>query len=141
MDMSFEEKSTWAVLFTFLLVYGWYFLQVSAALSTQDVASVEYQATMAVTVAALIVISIVMHIVLAILSPGDADKSDERDREISVRGEYIGGFVVSTTALVAIGLAMLEMAHFWIANALLLGLVAAELVTDCIKLYYYRRGF
>jgi hypothetical protein len=141
MAMSFEEKSTWAVLFTFLLVYGWYFTQVSAALATQDAASVEYQVTMGVTVASLIGISIVTHIILAILSPDDADKTDERDREISVRGEYIGGFVVSTTALVAIGLAMLEMPHFWIANALLLGLVAAELVTDCIKIYYYRRGF
>lgn len=139
--MSFEEKSTWAVLFTFLLVYGWYFLQVSAAVSSQDVASIDYQYLMGATVAALIGISIVTHIAIAILSPDDADKSDERDREINVRGEYIGGFVVSTAALVAIGLAMLELAHFWIANALLLGLVTAELVTDCIKIYYYRRGF
>ncbi len=139
--MSFEEKSTWTVLFTFLLVYGWYFLQVSAALATNDVASVDYQYTMGVTVAALIGISIAAHIVLAILAPEDADKPDERDREINVRGEYIGGFVVSTTALVAMVLAMLEMPHFWIANALLLGLVAAELVTNCIKIFYYRRGF
>ena len=139
--MSFEEKSTWTVLFTFLLVYGWYFLQVSAALAHNDVASVDYQSTMGITVAALIGITIAAHIVLAILAPEDTDKPDERDREINVRGEYIGGFVVSTTALAAMVLAMLEMPHFWIANALLLGLVAAELVTNCIKIFYYRRGF
>ena len=46
-----------------------------------------------------------------------------------------------TVALVGLGMAMYEMAHFWIANTLLLGLVMAELVGGCAKLYLYRRGF
>ena len=48
--MSFEEKSTWAVLITFILVYGWYFFEVYARLTTGDVAGVEYKSRMGVTV-------------------------------------------------------------------------------------------
>lgn len=139
--MSFEEKSTWAVLGTFVLVYGWYFLNISSALAVQDVADIEYKPTLVATLVGLIVISIATHILMAILSPRDADKADERDRAINLRGEYTGGFVVSTTAMAAILLAVLELPHFWIANLLLLGLVAAELLTDVVKIYCYRRGF
>ena len=139
--MSFEEKSTWAVLITFILVYGWYFFEVSARLITGDVAGVEYKSLMGVTVVMLIVISIVTHIAITVMAPDESDKADERDREINLRGEYLGGFIVSVAALLGIGLALLELTHFWIANALLLGLVIAEIVTDCTKIFLYRRGY
>ncbi len=139
--MSFEEKSTWAVLVTFILVYGWYFLEVYARLTTGDVAGIEYKTLMGITVVMLIVISIVTHIVIAVSAPNETDMADERDRDINIRGEYAGSFVVSMAALSGIGLALLELDHFWIANALLLGLVIAEILTDCTKIYFYRRGY
>lgn len=139
--MSFEEKSTWAGLLTVALVYGWYFAKVSAALPSLDVTSIEYQGLMIKTVVVLIAISIATHIAIAIMAPDESDQSDERDRAVNVRGEYIGGYIVSMVALLGLGMAMYEMAHFWIANTLLLGLVMAELVGGCAKLYLYRRGF
>ena len=139
--MSFEEKSTWAVLISFILVYGWYFLGISGSVLDGDVSRIEYQALMVAAVAALIVVSIATHILIAIVDPDTADQVDERDREISIRGGYIGSYIVGAAALMAMGMALMEMAHFWIANALLLGLVIAELAANCIKLYFYRRGF
>ena len=139
--MSFEEKSTWAVLITFVFVYGWYFIEVYARLATGDVTGIEYKSLIGVTVVMLIVISIVTHIAITVMAPDESDKADERDREINLRGEYLGGFIVSVAALLGIGLALLELTHFWIANALLLGLVIAEIVTDCTKIFLYRRGY
>ena len=39
-----------------------------------------------------------------------------------------------------LALAVFEAAHFWIANALLLSLVLAEIVAGIRKLTLYRRG-
>ena len=138
--MSFEEKSTWAVLVSFVLVYGWYFLEIYGRLSGGDVAEIDYKTLLGTTLVLLIIFSIVTHIAIAVMAPDESDKADERDRDINIRGEYLGGFVVSVAALVGIGLAFMELDHFWIANALLLGLVIAEVITDCTKLYFYRRG-
>ena len=139
--MSFEEKSTWAVLAAFVVVYGGYFLEIYGRLGAGEVDNIEYKILMGSTVVTLIVVTVVTHIVIAILAPDEADRVDERDRNIDIRGEYVGSFAVSLTALAGIALALAEMEYFWVANALLLGLVLAEILTNCTKLWFYRRGY
>ncbi|MDP1877035.1 MAG: hypothetical protein Q8M17_05710 [Actinomycetota bacterium] len=78
---------------------------------------------------------------IAILSPKEAGKKDERDKEINRRGEYIGqGFVV-VGAVGALVLAMLEADYFWIANVVYLCFVLSAVVSTTAKLVAYRRGF
>lgn len=140
--MSFHEKSAWIMVALVALVYGWYFAVVFGDLASQEaVRGIAYRGMMLATVIALTVLAAVSHIVVAVASPREADKTDERDREINRHGEYIGGFVLGVGALLALGLAMFEVDHFWIANAILAGLVLSELVSGVTRIVLYRRGF
>lgn len=139
--MSFKEKSSWVMLIVIALVYGWYFTSIVGDLSAgAAVTDIAYKGAMIGTVVAVVVLAIGGHIFITVTARGDS-VSDERDREINRQGEYIGGFVLGTGALVALALAMLEKDHFWIANTILLTLVLSEMTTGAVKILVYRRGF
>lgn len=141
--MSFHEKSAWIMLATVTAVYGWYFLNLASALPPDgaQAAGIPYRGDILFTVIVLVMLAIASHITLAVLAPKEADTFDERDRQIDHAGEYIGGHLAGATAVLGLGLAIFEQPHFWIANALLAGLVIAQIVTCGIKVVLYRRGF
>lgn len=138
--MGFQEKSTWIMGAITLVVYGWYFTVVLGRIGDQDIAEIAYRPLMLTTVLALVALAVVSHIVVAMAAPEEADRTDVRDREINRYGEYVGGYVLAVGALVAMGMAMYEVDHFWIANVLLLGLVLSELASLGTKAVLYRRG-
>ena len=137
--MTFEEKSTWVILATMTLVYGWYFATVAGQLGGADVGDIDYQGLMLATVGIVVVIAVVGTILITIAGGGD-DSKDERDKAINRYGEYIGGFVLAAGALGGMLLAMIEVEHFWVANTLLAGLVLSEITSNITKLVLYRRG-
>jgi hypothetical protein len=55
---------------------------------------VPYVSTMLWTMGLSIVATILLHIVAAIVSPRDADKKDQRDKQISRMGDYVGMWFV-----------------------------------------------
>ncbi len=138
--MSFQEKSTWISLATVFLIYGWYFGTTATELGG-NVADIDYQSTMLFTVVAVVVVSVILNVVVVFADPDASDTSDERDRSINRFGEYVGGYVLAAGALLGLGLAMAEIEQFWIANAILLGLVLSELTSGVVKVVAYRRGF
>ena len=143
--MSFHEKSNIAMLLIMLGVYGVYFGGAVLGILTADVPPEEAlaatNATMIVTVGVVIVLAIIAHIAIAILKPSEADDSrDERDKLIEMRGDQRGGVVQSVISLGALTLAMLGLPVWMIANAILAGLVAGEIVKAVSKLIDYRRG-
>lgn len=138
--MSFQEKSTALMLGLIVIVYGWYFATVASQVGETPVADIDYQPLMLGTVAALVVLAIVGHILITAVPSYEGDETDERDRIIDLKGEGIGGYVLATGTLVGLFLAMAEYEPFWIANALLAGLVLSEIVTSASKLVYYRRA-
>jgi hypothetical protein len=139
--MSFEEKGTWlyAVIGSVLPVV--YFATVLGQLPRVAVEAIDYQGQLLWVVGAAIVLSIVGMIGIGILSPNDAGKADQRDKEINRFGEYIGGIVLAVGMIVPFGLAMAEAQHFWIANAMYLAFVVGTLTGTAVKLVAYRRGF
>ncbi|NND43767.1 MAG: hypothetical protein HKN58_00485 [Xanthomonadales bacterium] len=138
--MSFQEKSCWAMLVIIAGVYGWYFSSVFDQLGSVALGEIAYRGPMLYTVVLLIVLAIVAHILIAVTAPKDADASDERDRSINRYGEYIGGYVLGSGALTALGMAMFELPHFWIANVILAGLVLSEIASLLTRIVLYRRG-
>ena len=78
---------------------------------------------------------------IAVVWPRDADRTDQRDKEIYRFGEYVGRWFVVIGAVAALVLAMAEVDHFWIANALYLAFVLSALLSSAAKLVTYRRGF
>lgn len=138
--MSFQARSTLVSVLIYLGIYGWYFRRVFAAIQADPVDAIDYQPLLLVMVGVLVALGVATHIVLAVVSPRDADRSDERDRLIELRGQQKGSHVLSVFALGALALAMIESEPFWIAHALLGGMVLAEVVKGTFKLLDYRRG-
>jgi len=139
--MSFKEKSTWIISIT---TFGAYVAYVALVLGSTDhtpLTEVQYTSPLLWTISAMVVVAIVAHIVAAIASPEDADKEDQRDREIDRYGEYTGQWFVTVGAVTALGMAALELDHFWIANVLYLALVLSTLFASATKIVAYRRGF
>ncbi|MGY6662552.1 MAG: hypothetical protein ACXIVO_09550 [Glycocaulis sp.] len=144
--MSFHEKSNALMLGAIVLVYGVYFVLVlgqplmTGAQINTETGLVMSNGLMLGSVVALVAIAIAGHVLIAVLAPKDADKHDERDKLIEMRGDQRGGFVMAFGAVCAMGLAMIAAAHFWIVNAILAGLVLGEIVKAVSKLIDYRRG-
>jgi hypothetical protein len=139
--MSWEEKSTWIYALISVVVPGVYFATILGQLQNTAVTEIAYQGAMLATIGLAIVLAIIAHIAVAISSPEDADKSDERDTNINRYGEYIGSFVVGGGMLVTLGLTLAEFEYFWIANAIYATFIAAALTTSAVKIVAYRRGF
>jgi hypothetical protein len=96
---------------------------------------------MATAIVVSIVLFIVATIAITIASPADADKADQRDKDIDRHGELTGYYVIAAGCLPVVILAMVKADHFWIANAMYLTGVAGALVSSVVKIVAYRRGF
>ncbi len=96
---------------------------------------------MITAIIATIVATIVAYIVVAISAPSEADKKDERDKNINRFGESIGYSVLGLLILLPLGLAMAEFEAFWIANAIYLAGALAATISSIVKIVAYRRGF
>lgn len=154
--MSFEEKVTWVSGAVTVLVAGWYVRAVVGGLGQVPVEEIAYQRSLLVALGAMIVLTIAGTIAVAIGtaianaigveltgkgSADDVDRKDERDAVIEARGDRFAYYVVSALMVGALAMAMLELPHFWIANAMFAAFVVAGLVGIAVKLVAYRRGF
>jgi hypothetical protein len=138
--MSFEEKGTWVFLVVTIGTYGAYLAVILGRADSIPLAEVSYVSTMLWTIGIAIGLSIVGHIAVAIAKPSEADKKDVRDKDINRFGEYVGGIVLGIGMVVPLGLALAEVEHFWIANAMYAAFVLSALVSTPVKLVAYRRG-
>jgi hypothetical protein len=150
--MPFEEKFTWLSAVVSTSVAAVYFAIVFDQMKTVPVEHIAYQRPLLIAIAALVALTILGSILVAIGSAisarikgngsvDDINRSDQRDTDINKRGELIGYYVSSGGALGVLTLAMLRYDQFWIANALYLSFVAGALVSSMAKLIAYRRGF
>jgi hypothetical protein len=138
--MSFQEKSAIAIAGSLVLVYGAYFAIVGRWLSISPPSEIAYQPLMIIAIVPLTILAAVSHIVLAVANPKDANAYDERDKLITLRSERVGGYVLAVGVFIGLVLAMAEFPQFFIAHALLLAWVLAELTDNALKVWRYRRG-
>jgi formate-dependent nitrite reductase membrane component NrfD len=139
--MSFEEKSTWIMAVISPVACAVYVLNVLTRLEHAPATEVHYAWPMIVSIAAAVVASIVAHIVVSIANPREADRRDERDAHIARFGGHVSGFVLAIACVNVLILAITEVAHFWIANAIYASLVLADVTGSITKIVGYRRGF
>ena len=138
--MSFEEKGTWSYTIVVLIVAGSYFASLLGQVGEIPVSKIEYVRPMITAIIATIVATIVAYVMVAISAPSEADKKDERDRNINRFGESVGYSVLGLLILFPLGLAMAEFEQFWIANAIYLAGVVAATISSIVKIVVYRRG-
>lgn len=139
--MSSEEKRAWISAAVGLVVPVAYLAVILSRVPGTDVATIAYVGPMLTAIGVGIGAGIVLTIAAALVSPRDAGRTDERDREINRRGEYVGFYVMSIAAIVPLALAMAEAEQFWIAHALYAAFVLAALASAGVKIVAYRRGW
>jgi hypothetical protein len=139
--MSFDEKNAWAFLVISFVAYASYVMIVLGRAAGDALTTVDYIPVLIWTIGAAIVAGILSSIVIGITSPRGADKSDQRDREISRFGDHVGQSFVVIGAVAAMVLALFAADYFWIANVVYLCFVLSALLGSVAKLVAYRRGF
>ncbi|MCZ4124382.1 hypothetical protein [Streptomyces sp. H39-S7] len=139
--MSFDEKNAWVYAVVAIGGYAGYLVAVLGRAQGVPLNTVAYVTPMLLAIGAAITASIVGHVAISAAWPTEAGRSDQRDREIHRLGEYVGGIVLGVGVVAPLGLAMAEVDHFWIANAIYLAFVLSALCGTTVKLVAYRRGF
>jgi hypothetical protein len=143
--MSFEERSTWIYGLVTVVIPTVYFATMLGQIRVRPAGEIDYVgpmlAAIGIAIAANIIGTILVAIGSAIVSGEDADRSDERDKNINRFGDYWAYYVLSIGVAGALILTFVQAEHFWIANAIYLAFVLASLTSVTLKLFAYRRGF
>jgi len=138
--MSFREKSAW-ITFVLLLAFGVYFAEVAKPWFGFSTAHANYFPLFLLLVAAIVIVEIVLHVIIAIRSPQDAKAPrDERERLIGQRATARAYFWLLAGAFAAIGMIHLGAGPLVLAHGVLFAIWIAELVRHASLLYYYRHG-
>jgi hypothetical protein len=139
--MTFLEKSNWVVLVVGVPTLLVYVALVVPQVLGKSIADVSWVQPMIFTIAGFVVANILGNVVAAATNPKEADKNDQRDREIDHFGERVGNWLMIAGSITALVLAMAMADHFWIANAIFLGGMAAALVSSVTKIAAYHGPF
>jgi NADH:ubiquinone oxidoreductase subunit 6 (subunit J) len=139
--MTFLEKSNWVVLVVAVPTLLVYVALIVPQVLGQPIAEVSWVQPMLFAIVGFIVANVLGNIVAAASNPREADKNDERDRQIDHVGERVGNWLIVAGAIVALVLAMIGADHFWIANAIFLGGIAGALVSAATKIAAYHASF
>jgi uncharacterized membrane protein len=135
--MTFPLKSAITTIGALILVYGGYFAILSTRVDDDAIRQFAYKPLLVLSAVAVAMLMAMSHGVLAALSPSDANAYDERDRQIGWRSSRIGSYVMAVGVFAVLVLVLYEAEHFYIANALLLVWVLAELADQLAKVYFY----
>ena len=138
--MAFEEKRAWLMAIVAVVGYAVYVVVVLSRAAGRPLAEVPYAGPMLWTIGLGIVAGIVLGILNGIASREDGLQVDERDREIGRFGDHVGQSFIAIGGVSAMALAMVEAAHFWIANVLYLCFVLSAVLGSLAKIAAYRRG-
>lgn len=139
--MAFLEKSNWVVLVVGVPTLLLYVAVVLPQVLGKPLADVSWVEPMILAIVGFVVANVLGNVVAAAANPGEADKNDERDREIDQVGERVGNWLIVAGAITALGLAMARADHFWIANAIFLGGIAGALLSSVTKIAAYHGSF
>ncbi|HEY8719072.1 hypothetical protein [Pengzhenrongella sp.] len=138
--MSFQEKRAWIYAVITACVPAVYFALILGRARSTDVAEVAYIGPMLTAIVVAIVVNIVAEIFAGMASPKDAGRKDERDTQISRRGERVEYYVLVAGVIAALGLTMVELDYFWIANAIYGAFTLSSLFGAVARIVAYRRG-
>ncbi len=139
-DMGYKERGTWIELLVAVGVFIWYAGRILGAAESVPLAEVAFRGPMIRAVVISVVATIVANILYAILTGGADTKEDQRDRQVSRFGDWVGMWPLVGGALTGLVLAMYEQEHFWIANSLYVGFVFSSVTSSIARLIGYRSG-
>jgi hypothetical protein len=136
-SMAYEEKLTWGYLIVSALSFFGYALWLLPNFLSQPVAQIAYVQPILIAIGIAIVASIVL---TTFLSIGDKTR-DDRDKEIQREGDFRAQFILEIGAMVAFGLTLAKLEHFWIAHTLYIAFVLDAVLGAALKIVLYRQGY
>jgi hypothetical protein len=136
--MSFREKSAWISVLSISGIYGFYFWSVIHA---GPKAGGFHFGGLLMTVVALVVLEVVLHIAAAIFNPKEAQAPrDERDKLIELRSMRVAYAGLATSVAMACFFGAFTPPIIFNTNSLLFILVTAEILRYACQVIQYRRG-
>ena len=138
--MSQGEKSTWIYAVVAVVVPAVYIISMLEKVASTPVESIDYVGAMLWAIGLAIVASIVANILVGIFSSAESRRKDERDVHIDRLGFIVGFFAFSILMVAPLIMAMAEVPHFWIANAIYLAFALTAFLYSVLKIVAYRRG-
>jgi len=147
MDISYQEKSAWGLLFGVIAVSAFYFPAAFAVIDTVG-AVTPLIGLIVAGIVALVVIEVIYHTVIAAWSPKKADQRDERDKLIELKAERNGGFALGFGLFWLVGWIIAQSAvkaypvpePLSIAVFILLAIMVSEAAKLASQIWYYRTG-
>jgi uncharacterized membrane protein len=153
--MSFKEKSIWISLISTVCIFGYYFLSLQG-LGSLPIEEANNIAAKLIVKAVLmtILVEVILHIVVAIFSPQDAQEAeDERDKFYQMKANSIGYTILILGVIVTLGhillgaiLPEIAEAHFAAtfpllsAHILLFSFIISEVARFSSQVFFYRKG-
>ena len=93
-------------------------------------------------VIAVVAFSILGHIVIAFLSPEDADDAmDERDRPVAARAGNLSGYVLAGGTSWAMAVFLFNGDGNALFHGVFISLVLCQIAEYALQVYFYRRAF
>jgi drug/metabolite transporter (DMT)-like permease len=136
--MSYEEKVTWSFFGVTVIAFVGYMLWLLPKFFGPNVTQISYVTPMLIAIGLAIIAAIIANISISITQ---GTRRDERDREIERYGQVHSQFITEIGALVALGMAMARLEHFWIAHTLYVVCVGNAVLGCILKIMCYRQGF
>jgi hypothetical protein len=138
--MSFREKSAWISFVVIAVVFAAYFWNVARVLAGQVESREVYLVSIGL-LAAFVVLEIVLHLAVALHSPGEARAArDERERLIELKATRPAFQVLVVGALAGVGMIHVTSSTWLMSQVVLLAIVLAELVKFGVQIVYFRQG-
>jgi hypothetical protein len=138
--VSREEKRTWIYAVVAIAAPAVYVITMLGKVARTPVESIDYVGAMLLAIGLAIAVSIVANILVGMFSSAEAKRKDERDVHIGRLGFILGFFTFSILMVAPLVMAMAEVPHFWIANAIYLAFALTAFLYSVLKIVAYRRG-
>jgi hypothetical protein len=139
--MSFREKSAWISMLSMSAIYGFYFWSIAGSGGLRHAAGFHSGPLLLGTVVALVVVQIVLHTLIAIQRPAEAQAPrDEREKLIDLKSTRIAYHGLATGVALACFFGAFTPAIVFDTNALLFILVTAEILRAATQIICFRRS-
>ncbi len=136
-QLSFKEKSLWALLISLVAVFGNYYIQ----LNVPDSAVIKRPEMFEFAFYAAFLAFVVLLGNFLISFTSNKEITDERQKQIEAKAQLISGYVLTIGVFHSIIVALVVPGNFWVVHNLFLSVLIAELVNIGLQLLYLRRGF
>lgn len=139
-DTTFHEKSAVTMTTILIVVFAAYFALVLGVVAETPDRDIAYTGLLAAAAVVVTFLAASSHVFLALVFRSQANAHDERDWIVGLRSERIAGYVLAVGVFSGIGLSIVRVDVFWIAQILIASVVAAEVLEGIVKVALYRRN-